>query len=178
MLNDVSGPLAFAEFAAMGATHPAAPERVVLVADHFAPAKDIDSARAIGTLRGFARAFRAIRQARPVVFHAMLSHSHAAQYAILAAVAIRTPVVVTTAHLPTQSESQMRRRLGRLVLRGVDMQVLPSEWTKAELIRLDQLHGRSQVISNGIPHGSSSKDCGSTALSSRSCWSVGQASAA
>ena len=80
----------------------------------------------------------------------MLSHSHAAQYAILAAVAIRTPVVVTTAHLPTQSESPMRRRLGRLVLRGVDMQVLPSEWTKAELIRLDQLHGRSQVISNGI----------------------------
>ncbi len=36
-LNDVSGPLAFAEFAAMGATSPAAPERVVLVADHFAP---------------------------------------------------------------------------------------------------------------------------------------------
>ena len=103
-----------------------------------------------GDVRGFARAFRAIRRARPVVFHAMLSHSHAAQYAILAAVAIRTPVVVTTAHLPTQSESQMRRRLGRLVLRGVDMQVLPSEWTKAELIRLDQLHGRSQVISNGI----------------------------
>jgi hypothetical protein len=56
MLNDVSGPMAFAEFAAMGATAPAAPERVVLVADHFAPAKDIDSAKAIGTLRGFARA--------------------------------------------------------------------------------------------------------------------------
>jgi glycosyltransferase involved in cell wall biosynthesis len=103
-----------------------------------------------GDVRGFARAFRAIRKARPVVFHAMLSHSHAAQYAIMSAVAIRTPVVVTTAHLPTQSESQMRRRLGRFILRGVDMQVLPSEWTKAELIRLDQLHGRSQVISNGI----------------------------
>jgi 3-isopropylmalate/(R)-2-methylmalate dehydratase large subunit len=55
MLNDVSGPLAFAEFAAMGATRPAAPDRVVLVADHFAPAKDTDSAQAIGSLRNFAR---------------------------------------------------------------------------------------------------------------------------
>jgi glycosyltransferase involved in cell wall biosynthesis len=114
------------------------------------PVVRLERIRGNGDLRGFARAFRAIRRARPVVFHAMLSHSHAAQYAILAAVAIRTPVVVTTAHLPTQSESHMRRRLGRLVLRGVDMQVLPSEWTKAELIRLHQLHGRSQVISNGI----------------------------
>ena len=114
------------------------------------PVVRLERIRGNGDVRGFARAFRAIRKARPVVFHAMLSHSHAAQYAIMAAVAIRTPVVVTTAHLPTQSESQMRRQLGRLVLRGVDMQILPSEWTKAELIRLHQLHGRSQVISNGI----------------------------
>lgn len=110
----------------------------------------LDRIRGNGDVRGFARAFRAIRAAHPVVFHAMLSHSHAAQYAILAAIALRTPVVVTTAHLPTQAESQMRRRLGRFILRGVDMQILPSEWTKAELIRLHQLHGRSQVISNGI----------------------------
>ncbi|MGA3397858.1 MAG: aconitase/3-isopropylmalate dehydratase large subunit family protein [Acetobacteraceae bacterium] len=55
MLNDVSGPLAFAQFTAMGAVTPAAPGRVVLVADHFAPAKDIDSAQAIGSLRSFAR---------------------------------------------------------------------------------------------------------------------------
>ena len=55
MLNDVSGPMTFAEFVAMGATAPAAPDRMVLVADHFAPARDIDSARAIGTLRGFPR---------------------------------------------------------------------------------------------------------------------------
>ncbi len=99
---------------------------------------------------GFIRAFRAIRAARPVVFHAMLSHSHAAQYAIMAAVALRTPAIVTTAHLPTQSDSGMRRQLGRFILRGVDMQVLPSEWTKAELVRMDQLHGRHQVIANGI----------------------------
>jgi glycosyltransferase involved in cell wall biosynthesis len=114
------------------------------------PVVRLDRIRGNGDVRGFARAFRAIRAARPVVFHAMLSHSHAAQYAIMAAVAIRTPIVVTTAHLPTQAESQMRRGLGRFILRGVDMQILPSEWTKAELVRLQQLHGRSQVISNGI----------------------------
>jgi glycosyltransferase involved in cell wall biosynthesis len=106
--------------------------------------------RGNGDVRGFARAFRAIRAAHPVVFHAMLSHSHAAQYAIMAAIAIRTPVVVTTAHLPTHSENRLRKRLSRLILHGVDMQILPSEWTKAELVRLGELHVRSQVISNGI----------------------------
>jgi len=80
----------------------------------------------------------------------MLSHSHAAQYAIMAAIALRTPVVMTTAHLPTQSESRMRRRLGEFILRGVDMQVLPSEWTKAELVRLDGLHGSYEIVANGI----------------------------
>jgi glycosyltransferase involved in cell wall biosynthesis len=99
---------------------------------------------------GFIRAFRALRKARPVIFHAMLSHSHAAQYAIMAAIALRTPVVMTTAHLPTPTESQMRRRLGRFILRGVDMQVLPSEWTKAELVRLDLLHGSHEIVANGI----------------------------
>lgn len=106
--------------------------------------------RGNGDIRGFIRAFRAIRAARPVVFHAMLSHSHAAQYAIMSAVALRTPAVVTTAHLPTESDSGMRRQLGRFVLRGVDMQILPSEWTKAELVRMHQLHERNQVIANGI----------------------------
>jgi len=114
------------------------------------PVVRLDRIRGNADLPGFARAFRAIRRARPVVFHAMLSHSHAAQYAIMAAVAVRTPVVVTTVHLPTQSESKLRRRLGGFMLRGVDMQVLPSEWTKAELIRLDQLHGSSQIVANGI----------------------------
>jgi 3-isopropylmalate/(R)-2-methylmalate dehydratase large subunit len=56
MLNDVSGPLAFEQFGLMGAVRPAYPDRVVLVADHFAPARDVDSATAIGSLRGFARA--------------------------------------------------------------------------------------------------------------------------
>jgi 3-isopropylmalate/(R)-2-methylmalate dehydratase large subunit len=56
LLNDVSAPLAFDQFAAMGASSPANPERVVLVADHFAPASDINSATAMQSLRGFARA--------------------------------------------------------------------------------------------------------------------------
>jgi glycosyltransferase involved in cell wall biosynthesis len=114
------------------------------------PMVRLERIRGNADLAGFARAFGAIRRARPVVFHAMLSHSHAAQYAIMAAVALRTPVVVTTAHLPTQSESPLRRGLGRLVLRGVDLQILPSAWTKAELVRLKQLHGASQIVANGI----------------------------
>lgn len=55
MLNDVSGPLAFDQFHAMGATAPFDPDRVVLVADHFAPAKDTITAEALRTLRGFAK---------------------------------------------------------------------------------------------------------------------------
>ena len=54
LLNDVSGPLAFDQLAAMGASEPAASERVVLVADHFAPASDVHSATAIQSLRRFA----------------------------------------------------------------------------------------------------------------------------
>jgi 3-isopropylmalate/(R)-2-methylmalate dehydratase large subunit len=55
MLNDVSGPIAFERFAETGAARPAAPDRVVLVADHFAPASDIVGATGIQTLRAFAR---------------------------------------------------------------------------------------------------------------------------
>ncbi len=55
MLNDVSGPLAFDQFAAMGATAPFDASRVVLVADHFAPAKDVTTAEALRCLREFAR---------------------------------------------------------------------------------------------------------------------------
>ena len=54
MLNDISGPLAFDQFAAMGATAPFAPETVVLVADHFAPATDVITAQSIRDLRTFA----------------------------------------------------------------------------------------------------------------------------
>ena len=120
-----------------------------LVARHV-PFVRLDRIRGNFDIPGFIRAFRAIRKARPVVFHAMLSHSHAAQYAVMSAIALRTPAVVTTAHLPTESDNQMRRRLARFILRGVDMQVLPSEWTKAELVRLDELHSSYEIVANGI----------------------------
>lgn len=55
LLNDVSGPLAFAQFEAMGAQRPFDPARIVLVADHFAPAPDITAAGAIAMTRDFAR---------------------------------------------------------------------------------------------------------------------------
>ena len=55
LLNDVSGPLAFDQFDAMGATAPFGASRVILVADHFAPAKDVITAEALRILRGFAR---------------------------------------------------------------------------------------------------------------------------
>ncbi|MXP64275.1 homoaconitate hydratase family protein [Roseomonas sp. M0104] len=55
LLNDVSGPLAFEQFDAMGATRPFDPARIVLVADHFAPAPDITAAGAIAMTRDFAR---------------------------------------------------------------------------------------------------------------------------
>jgi len=44
MANDVSGPVAFRAMERMGATRVFDPERVVMVADHFVPAKDARSA--------------------------------------------------------------------------------------------------------------------------------------
>ena len=55
LLNDVSGPLAFEQFERMGATRPFDPQRIVLVADHFAPAPDVVAAGAIAMTRDFAR---------------------------------------------------------------------------------------------------------------------------
>ncbi|WP_043833073.1 aconitase/3-isopropylmalate dehydratase large subunit family protein [Muricoccus aerilatus] len=54
LLNDVSGPLAFEGFERMGATHPFDPARIVLVADHFAPAPNVQAAGAIRMTRDFA----------------------------------------------------------------------------------------------------------------------------
>jgi len=55
LLNDVSGPLSFEQFDAMGARRPFDPERIVLVADHFAPAPDVTAAGAIAMTREFAK---------------------------------------------------------------------------------------------------------------------------
>ncbi len=55
LINDVSGPLAFQQMSAMGAEHVAVPDAVVLVCDHFAPAPHLAAARALQTMRAFAR---------------------------------------------------------------------------------------------------------------------------
>ena len=44
MANDVSGPVAFRAMEKMGAERVFDPSRVVMVADHFMPAKDVKSA--------------------------------------------------------------------------------------------------------------------------------------
>lgn len=53
LLNDVSGPVAAEPFEAMGATRVFDRDRIVLVADHFSPAKDVQSADLIRRLRTF-----------------------------------------------------------------------------------------------------------------------------
>ena len=53
--NDITAPIAIREFKQAGAEKVFDPERVVLVADHFAPNKDIPSAIQCRTLRQFAQ---------------------------------------------------------------------------------------------------------------------------
>ncbi len=53
--NDITAPIAIKEFRRAGASKVFDPERVVLVADHFAPNKDIPSAIQCQILREFAR---------------------------------------------------------------------------------------------------------------------------
>lgn len=54
LLNDVSGPLSFQQFAQMGATRVANPDAVALVCDHFAPAPSLAAAHALKEMRRFA----------------------------------------------------------------------------------------------------------------------------
>lgn len=44
MANDISGPAAFRQMAKMGAKKVFDPEKIVMVADHFMPAKDVRAA--------------------------------------------------------------------------------------------------------------------------------------
>ncbi|MDN5344299.1 MAG: 3-isopropylmalate/(R)-2-methylmalate dehydratase large subunit [Clostridia bacterium] len=53
--NDITAPLAIEEFRKLGVKKVFDPERVVLVPDHFTPAKDIKSAEQAKVLREFAR---------------------------------------------------------------------------------------------------------------------------
>jgi len=56
LANDITGPVAFREFERLGGLPVAHPDRVVLVADHFVPNKDIASAELAKSLREFAAA--------------------------------------------------------------------------------------------------------------------------
>lgn len=55
LANDITAPISIREFRGMGATRVFDPERVVLVADHNTPNKDIQSAENTKLLRDFAR---------------------------------------------------------------------------------------------------------------------------
>ena len=55
MANDVSGSVAFREMARMGATKVFDPSKVVMVADHFMPAKDAKSAELQRVLKDWSR---------------------------------------------------------------------------------------------------------------------------
>jgi len=54
LLNDISGPIAFERLAQMGVARLRDPDLAVLVGDHFAPPKDVASARALRSLQRFA----------------------------------------------------------------------------------------------------------------------------
>jgi glycosyltransferase involved in cell wall biosynthesis len=120
------------------------------VTDRQVPVVRLERTRNKADVRGWVATARAVRRTRPVVFHAMLSQSYGAQYALMAAIALRTPAVVITAHLPTPSESRVQEHLRQWLLHGVDLQVLPSEWTRSELRRMGQLHPHTEVVANGI----------------------------
>jgi 3-isopropylmalate/(R)-2-methylmalate dehydratase large subunit len=56
LANDITAPIAIREFAKLGVDRVFDPRRVVLVADHFVPNKDIKSAEQCRVMRDFARA--------------------------------------------------------------------------------------------------------------------------
>ena len=57
MANDASGPIAFRALERMGATRVFDPAKVVMVADHFAPAKDVRSAELLKRLKEWSDTF-------------------------------------------------------------------------------------------------------------------------
>lgn len=58
LANDITGPLAIEEFEKAGAKKVFAPDKIVLVPDHFTPCKDIKSAELVKRLREFAKKHR------------------------------------------------------------------------------------------------------------------------
>lgn len=57
LLNDTSGSITVGQLNLMGVRKLFAPEKVVLVADHFSPPKDVTSAESLGLLSGFGKKF-------------------------------------------------------------------------------------------------------------------------
>ncbi|MBI4319229.1 MAG: 3-isopropylmalate dehydratase large subunit [Chloroflexi bacterium] len=57
LANDITGPLAFAEFAKIGVSRVFDPDKIVLVPDHFVPNKDIKSAQQAQEMRRFAQTY-------------------------------------------------------------------------------------------------------------------------
>ena len=55
LANDITAPIAIREFGKLGCPHVFDPERIVLVADHYCPNKDIKSAIQAQEMRAFAR---------------------------------------------------------------------------------------------------------------------------
>jgi len=75
LANDITAPLAIAEFRRAGGRRVRYPERVYLVADHFTPNKDIESAEQAKILRDFSREHSGIHfyeQGEVGVEHALL----------------------------------------------------------------------------------------------------------
>jgi glycosyltransferase involved in cell wall biosynthesis len=88
----------------------------------------------------------AVHRLRPDVYHGMQSHSFSGQYALASAVIAKVPRVIVTNHLPTPSSNRRQAWLGSAVRRGVDLQILPGEWTRSELARMGQLARHTVVL--------------------------------
>ncbi|HSF61791.1 MAG TPA: 3-isopropylmalate dehydratase large subunit [Gaiellaceae bacterium] len=74
MANDVSGPVAFRQMERMGATKVFDPSRVVMVADHFAPAKDARTAELLKRMKEWtdAQGVKFYGQGRGGIEHTLL----------------------------------------------------------------------------------------------------------
>jgi glycogen(starch) synthase len=92
----------------------------------------------------------AMWRSRPVIFHAMLPHTFAASYGVLAAITSRSRGVVVTVHAITRPANRRQVWLRRQLNRGVDVQLVPSQWARAELAAMGLLSRRVEVVANGI----------------------------
>lgn len=100
--------------------------------------------------RAWRQVLTSVRRVRPQVFHGMLSHSFSGQSALASALIARTPRVVVTVHCPTPASNQRQAWLAAAFRRGVDVQIVPGEWARAELARLGQLARQTVTVPNGI----------------------------